>query len=69
MNVQETVATFHAEGNKGRAVVRMNADGPYIDYYDASGHLYFTEDFPGESVPEVEAKAEQWADGYKVLNG
>lgn len=69
MQVQETVSTYYAEDNKGKAVVCMGSTGPYIEYYDGAGHMFFTEDYEEETLPRVEAIAEEWATGYKQLNG
>jgi len=69
MYTQETVSTYYADDKKGKAVVRMGPNGPYVEYYDGSGHLFFTEDYDNEPLPQVEAKAEDWANGYKQLNG
>jgi len=69
MNVQKTISTYFAEGNSGRAVVVNAADGPMIEYYDAQGHHFFTQDFPGKTISDVEMIAEDWALGYKTLNG
>jgi len=69
MHTQKTVTTYYAEDNNGKAVVCMGPNGPYIDYYDAAGHLFFTEDYDKETLSYVENLAQEWSQGFKQLNG
>jgi len=63
------ISEYFADNNKGKAVVNIEKDVYYIEYYDAEGHNFFKEDFPGKSLREVEGIAEDWAQGYHVLFG
>jgi len=54
-----------------RAVVKFDTESAesYIDYYDTKGNVFYTEYFEGKSVHYVEDAAENWALGYKKLDG
>lgn len=69
MNVVQKISTYYVEDNMGRAEVVNGPENPQIVYYDGSGHKFFIEDYPGKSIAQVEAIAEDWALGYKQLNG
>lgn len=69
MNVQKNlISVFHTPDNNGSAKVFNGPTGPFIEYYDAAGHYFFTEEYPEESISKVEDLAENWAMGYKMLN-
>jgi hypothetical protein len=65
------ISTFWKEDadGKAKADVVLNSDTYRIEYYDARGEHFRTEEFPGKSIFYVESAAENWAQGIKVLNG
>ena len=56
--------------NKEKAIVKLDTeiDQFYIDYYDVSGNIFYTEQFEGKSSHFVEDAAENWALGIKKLD-
>lgn len=65
------ISTFYKETPDGnaRAEVHQNTGGYCIEYYDWSGSKMAVEQFPAKSVHYVESAAENWALGFKQLNG
>tara|TARA_R110002012_G_scaffold158533_1_gene319945 strand:+ start:806 stop:1039 length:234 start_codon:yes stop_codon:yes gene_type:complete len=55
---------------KEKAIVKLDTevDQFYIDYYDVSGNIFYTEQFEGKSSHFVEDAAENWALGIKKLD-
>lgn len=68
--VKRKISTFYEDPpGSGRAEVWMDYkdDVAYIEYYDDQGKLFFTEDFPNNSIRYAEDAAENWAIGIKQL--
>lgn len=63
------ISTYHANNGKGRAEVHFDfkSELAYIQYFDDNGRLFFTEEFPNNSLHYVEDAAENWALGIKKL--
>ena len=66
------LSTYYADP-PGRGYCEIHFDFreefAYIKYYDDKGNMFFTEDFKGKSLRYVEDAAENWALGYKKLEG
>lgn len=64
------ISTFYKENADGpRAEVHQGSNGYFIEYYDARGLMIRRDEFDNKSIQYVANMAENWAQGYKVLNG
>jgi hypothetical protein len=63
------ISTYYADNQKGYAEVHVDfvQNINLIKYFDNEGLLFFTEDFPQNSINYVEDAAENWALGIKKL--
>jgi len=62
---------FKENAQSARAEVLINPDGGYYyaQFYDNAGNMFKREAYLGKTREQVEAIAEDWAQGYNVLNG
>ena len=69
--IKEISIYYKNEDLKERAVVKFDTETTefYVDYYDKSGNIFYTEQFEGKSSHFVEDAAENWALGIKKLDG
>lgn len=63
------ISTYFADDGRGHAEVHFDfkEELAYIKYFDDNGKLFFTEEFPDNSIRYVEDAAENWALGIKKL--
>ena len=61
--------TYYSEDNKGKAEVHFDYknERAYIKYFDNNDKLFYTEEFPNNSISYVENAAENWSLGIKKL--
>ncbi len=61
--------TYYSDGDKGKAEVHFDykSERAYIKYFDSNDKLFYTEDFPNNSIKYVEDAAENWSLGIKKL--
>lgn len=64
------ISTYFADDGRGRAEVHFDfkQELAYIKYFDDTGKLFFTEEFPKNSLAYVEDAAENWSLGIKQLD-
>lgn len=65
------ISTYFKEegGFKARAEVVQENNEYKMVVYDQNGEYVTEKHFPGKNVHYVESAAENWAMGFKVLNG
>ncbi len=63
------ISTYISESTNGRAEVKQDGTGYYIDYYGHDGSHIVKESFPNKSLHYVEDAAENWSLGVKTLLG
>jgi len=63
------MSTYYSDDGLGYCEVHFNfkEEYAYIKYFNESGDMFFTEDFPNKSMRYVEDAAENWALGIKQL--
>lgn len=63
------ISTYYHDSGKGWAEVHIDMKDEllYIKYFNESGVLLTTEEFPNKSMRYVEDAAENWALGIKKL--
>ncbi len=63
------ISTYQDDNSGGKADVCFSPKDEefFIEYYDADGHKYFTEDFPNIKLSDVEQAAEDWTLGHRKL--
>ena len=68
---QRKISTFYSDAGKGYAEVWMDfkEEIAFIKYFDDKETKFFEEDFPNKAISYVEDAAENWALGYKKLEG
>lgn len=68
---QRKISTYYSDHGEGYAEVWMDfkEELAFIKYYDDNDNKFFEEDFPGKAIRYVEDAAENWALGYKKLEG
>lgn len=64
-----TVSTYFVENTSARAEVRLSAGVYAIDYYNTSGVLQNSVEYPGQSLSSVETIAENWTLKLENLHG
>ena len=63
------ITTFYACNSLGEARVIRDDDKLLIEYYDVNNVKFMSEDHSDKSQGSVESIAEDWALGYRQLNG
>lgn len=66
---ERVISDWIDENTGSKAVVKYNdrEEMFLIDYYDAKGHKFFSEDFPNKSLQYVEDAAVNWTLGIKKI--
>ena len=65
------ISTYTAEpSSRGYCEVWMNfkEERAYIQYFDSTGKLYYTQAFPDHSIHYVHDAAQNWSLGIKQLD-
>lgn len=63
------LATYESTVNDGYCEVHFDykEERAYIKYFDNNGRMFYTEDYPDNSLHYVHDAAENWALGIKKL--
>lgn len=63
------ISTYYPEVGKGWCEIHLDSkdESLYIKYFNESGVVFFSEDYPNKSMQYVEDAAENWALGIKKL--
>jgi len=67
--MSKKLSTHYSDDNKGYAEVYYDfrEELAYIKYFDNNNKVFYTEEFPNNSIRYVEDAAENWALGIKKL--